>query len=210
MSSVPIGSYVLVEVNPANYVSMKDYDSSNDGDIVPNTNMNNDTIPLTITNAENDANNYYIDAIACPLLVTNPGDGGYGTLRYMIDCAEDGDTIRFAAGMAGQTITINSTMLILDKDLVFLSTLIPTVTITSTINGLFDIHNGSTAEFRDLNIISGLSPGNTGAAFDNLGNLKLHNVNVRKNAMFPSGQYLIRNKNGSSMLLSGTCTIDMN
>jgi hypothetical protein len=60
---------------PINYLSIKDYDATNDNDIVPNTNMNNDTIPLTLTNNETDANNYFIDDrkapdIVCPVNVT--------------------------------------------------------------------------------------------------------------------------------------------
>jgi hypothetical protein len=207
-SGVPVGSYVLVETNPTHYLSVKDYDSSNDGDVVPNTNMNNDTIPLTITNTEIDANNYFIDEVECNLMVINTDDDHFGSLRYNIDCAQSGDTIRFDNSLTGQTIHITSSMLSIEKNLVFVSTLSPTVTISSSILGLFDIQNGWTAEFRDIDFISGISPGNTGAAFDNQGILKLHNVSIYRNPGFPSGQYLIRNISGSTMMLSGSNMID--
>ena len=101
-------------------------------------------------------------------------------------------------------------MLELDKDIVFLSTVSPVVKISSSINGLFDVHSGAVVEFRDLYFISGLGPGNTGAAFDNLGSLKLHNCTVMRNPLYPSGQYLVRNKNGSTFIVSGNNVIDNN
>ena len=58
-------NYVIVETNPANDQSIMDIDASNDGDLVPNTNIHNDTIPVTVGNAETDANNYFIESIAC-------------------------------------------------------------------------------------------------------------------------------------------------
>lgn len=42
---IPAGSYVIIELQPADYTSVKDIDVSNDGDAVPNTNIVNDTIP---------------------------------------------------------------------------------------------------------------------------------------------------------------------
>ncbi|HJW28163.1 MAG TPA: SdrD B-like domain-containing protein, partial [Saprospiraceae bacterium] len=75
LSNVPVGNYVLVEINPLNFISVKDYDLTNDADLVPNTNMNNDTIPVTLNNNETDAENYFIDdrlppSITCPANVT--------------------------------------------------------------------------------------------------------------------------------------------
>jgi hypothetical protein len=205
-SAIPVGSYVLVESNPLNYISVKDYDASNDFDLVPNTNTNNDTIPLTLTNNETDANNYFIDIIACPLMVTNTNNAGYGSLRYNVDCAEPGDTILFESSLAGQTIMITSDEIELDKNLVFISTLTPRVTIASSIMGLFQIDNTITIEFRDLNIMGGNGSGSVGAAFENHGILKLHNVMVDRNPSFPLVQYLLRNESGSSIFLSGSCS----
>lgn len=44
------------------------------------------------------------------LLVTDPGDAGPGTLRETLDAAADGDEIRFHPDLAGQTITLESTL----------------------------------------------------------------------------------------------------
>jgi hypothetical protein len=150
-NSIPVGNYVVVEINPVNYMSVMDYDASNDNDVVANTNTTNDTIPVTLTNNEIDANNYFIDQVSCPKLVTTTADGGYGSLRYNIDCAQPGDTIRFGPGLTGSTITLTSVDIELDKNLVFISTLSPTVTISSSVTGLFVVLNNVTAEFRDMN-----------------------------------------------------------
>jgi hypothetical protein len=83
------------------------------------------------------------------------------------------------------------------------------LTIASETIGLFSIHAGTVAEFRGMDIISGLSPENMGAAFLNLGVLKLDLVSVFRNINLQSGQYLIRNESGSEMYISGNCFIEM-
>jgi hypothetical protein len=104
---------------------------------------------------------------------------------------------------------VNSAIIAINKNLVILSTLTPSVTISSTITGLFEIEAGSTVEFRELDIISGLSPGNTGAAFENYGILKLFNVNVFRNPFFATGQYLVFNHPNSQIVFNGTCNLQM-
>jgi hypothetical protein len=206
-TSVAIGSYVLVEANPAGYFSVKDYDPTNDGDLVPNTNMNNDTIPLTMTNGESDANNYFLDALLCPLIVATTSDTGYASLRYVINCANPNDTIRFNASLSGSTILLTSQHIDLTKNLVILSTLSPRLTISSSTIGLFKVLANVTVEFKGLNLTSGNVTGQEGAAFDNFGQLKLNNINVNKNTSFPAVERLIRNQIGSSLFLSGTCKL---
>ena len=68
---VPIGNYVLAETQPIQYVSIKDYDFIIDLDSVPNTDVHNDTIPVTILNGELDDGNYFAEVesfleIFCP------------------------------------------------------------------------------------------------------------------------------------------------
>ncbi len=209
-TDVPVGNYVITEVQPPDYISIKDFDPTNDGDIVPNINTHNDTIPLTITNAENDAQNFFIDGPACGLVVTNTSDDGIGSLRHSMACAQPGDTITFHNNLAGNTILITSSILLIDKNLVFMSTLTPRISINSEIDGLFEISPGVQVEFIDLNIISGLSPGLTGAAFENQGHLILHDTNVKRNPSFPSGEYLIRNNTDSQFEIKGSCQLEMN
>lgn len=205
--SVPVGHYVITETQPAGYVSVIDIDISNDGDFVPNSNTMNDTIPVTITNGEIDEDNLFIDADSCGLIVTNANDSGTGSLRQAIECASSGDTILFHASLAGATININSSRILLDKELVFYSTLSPKVQIASQISGLFDISSVAEVEFRFLNIKSGLS-GNLGAAFRNDGGLTLHDVRVMRNPLLPAGEYLIHNGTSSECILAGECFLE--
>ena len=53
--------------------------------------------------------------LADTLTVTNTNDSGAGSLRQAIANAVDGDTITFAPSLAGQTITLASSLPIIDK-----------------------------------------------------------------------------------------------
>ncbi len=147
----------------------------------------------------------------CNLMVTNDSDAGTGSLRDAINCALSGDTITFHSSLANTTILITSTKLLLSKNLYIRSSIIPRVKIKSTVPGLFDISANKSIEFKDLDIISGTTTaGNDGAAFNNLGTVKLIGVKVYRNSLLPSGQFLIRNKPGSQFTLSGSCFIQYN
>jgi Ig-like domain CHU_C associated/SdrD B-like domain len=207
-SNVQTGNYVVVESQPIDYISIKDFDQSNDGDEVPNTNMTNDTIPVTITNAETDANNYFIEAPTCGLTVTNLNDSGPGTFRSALDCAQNGDTICFHPSLSGLSILINSAMLEINKEIVIFSLLTPRVTIASQITGLFDIQQDANVEFTGVNFVSGVPLSTSGAAFINEGMLKLQDVMILRNPIFASGEYLIQNQNNGEILFSGNCFLD--
>jgi hypothetical protein len=206
---IPVGNYVLVETQPEDYNSVIDIDQSNDGDVVPNTDTQNDTLPVTLANGEVDAQNFFIDVSACSLLVTNTNDFGSGSLRDAINCAVSGDTVKFSAALNGMTIHINSGRLLIDKNIFIHSSLSPRIIIASDIDGLFDIASGSTVECKLLDIISGYA-GNVGAAFNNLGTLKLQDVSILRNPLLPPGEYLIRNGPSSQLFLTGNCFLEMN
>jgi hypothetical protein len=142
------------------------------------------------------------------LVVTNTNDSGTGSLRDAIALANPQDTIVFASSLAGLTISITSTKLAVGKSIFIRSYLSPRIKINSTIPGLFDIGTGYAVEFKNLDITSGLqTTNNDGAAFNNLGALKLVGVNIFKNPNLPAGQYLIRNKPSSSLILVGNSVI---
>lgn len=149
-----------------------------------------------------------IDCGACNLLVTSTADSGAGTLRDALACATTGDTITFGSSMAGATIAISTTRLVINKNLYIRSNLNPRVKINSSIAGLFEIAPSKTVEFKDIEITSGITmPNNEGAAFKNSGILKLISCKVYRNANLPVGQYLIKNLTGSQIVLSGNCFI---
>ena len=138
---------------------------------------------------------------------TNSNDSGIGSLRHALACATDGDTITFHPTMAGNAIVITSSVVLIDKEVVFYSNLMPKVEIHSVITGLFNIDPMAIAEFSGIDIVSGLSPGSTGAAFENFGVLMLKDVRVTRNPLFMSGEYLIRNHPDSELTFDGTCQI---
>jgi hypothetical protein len=146
----------------------------------------------------------------CSLLVTNLLDGGEGSLRAAVACAESGDTVVFDPSLANLTISITSTKILINKNLYVRSNVNPRIKISSSVSGLFEIAAGKTVEFKDLDITSGTSDANnSGAAFNNSGFLKLIGVKVFKNTALPAGQYLVRNKPTSTFTLFGNCFIEL-
>ncbi len=209
ITPVPLGNYVIIETQPGNFVSIKDNDNSADGDVVPNTNMLNDTIPCTITINKTDADNNFIENSVCSRIVTTTQDDVPGSLRYMIGCAGAEDTIRFHPLLAGQTLTINSGRIEFDKNLFIHSTLSPQISIQSFVNGEFKILPDVNVEFKNIKITSGLS-GFSGAAFENYGHLILWDVSVFRNALLPGTEYLIFNGIPGILTVNGSTQIQTN
>lgn len=58
-----------------------------------------------------------LSAQAAVLTVTNTDDSGIGSLRDTIDVAHSGDTIQFDAALNGQTITLTTVEILIDKNL---------------------------------------------------------------------------------------------
>src|SRR5204862_3648226 len=59
----------------------------------------------------------YSRAHAATLIVTTTADSGAGSLRDTIAAANDGDTIQFDAALNGQTISLTSGELVIDKNI---------------------------------------------------------------------------------------------
>jgi protocatechuate 3,4-dioxygenase beta subunit len=208
LTNVTTGSYVIVEVHPTEYQSVKDFDASNDNDIVPNTNTLNDTIPVTITNAETDANNYFIETIACTHVVNNTNDSGPGSLRDVIDCVEPGDTVTFHSSLHGQVIHLTSGSITIDKNIFIHSSLAaPRIMIYSDVSGAFVVPAGNSVEMKNIEITSGLG-GVPGAAIENYGQLTIWDVCVFKNPLLPQGDYLIYNESPGEIIVKGACHIE--
>jgi hypothetical protein len=203
------GNYVLVEVQPNGYNSILDIDPTNDGDVVPNTNMMNDTLPLTLTNAEVDAENFFIDATPCNQYVTTTEDNVPGSLRFAIECAQDWDTIYFHTALSNQIVHITAGRIDINKNLYIYSNISPTVDVKSDISGAFKIFAGNTVEMKGINFTSGLS-GTLGAQFENYGHLILWNSQVFRNALLAPGEYLIYNHSPGDLTTKGTFQLHNN
>ena len=151
-----------------------------------------------------------IDCGTCNKVVTSNGDAGTNTLRAACQCAYSGDTITFGSNMSGATIAITSAKFSFSKTLYIRSSLPLPVKITSSIPGLFEILSNTIVEFKDMEITSGtVVPDNLGAAFRNDGTLRLINVKVFKNPNLATGQFLIRNRPGSSFSSFGNCFVEI-
>ena len=208
--NVPPGNYTIVENQPDGYDSATDIDVTEDLDNVVNQfNMNNNIIPVTIFLGETDADNYFIELQVCGNMVTNANDDGPGSLRYVIDCGEDGDTIIFHPFLQNQTIHLNSSRIEIDKDLHILSNLNPRVKIKSDISGAFLIDAGVTVEFKNIDVTGGLA-GFPGSAFENHGNLIFWDMYIYRNALLPPNNYIIFNSNTATITVKGGIQIDSN
>ncbi|MEP6646617.1 MAG: SdrD B-like domain-containing protein [Saprospiraceae bacterium] len=186
---IPVGDYILQESQPVGYMSSMDIDISDDNDVVANTNMTDDIIPVTLILGESDQDNFFTEIQTCGNMVTNTNDNGPGSLRYVLDCAENDSTIIFSPTLANQTIHLNSSRIEITKNIHILSGDSPRVKIQSDISGAFLIDAGFTAEIKNIDIISGLS-GFPGAAFENNGQLILWDMTIGRNPFLLPNNYL--------------------
>jgi hypothetical protein len=135
-------------------------------------------------------------AYAATLTVINTNDSGAGSLRQAIADAAAGDTIDFAAGLSGQTITLTTGELFVAKNLTITG---PAGGITVDGNNasrVFDISAG-TVKMSDLTVASG-NGANLGGGILNYGSLTLTNSTISGNTtaiigggIFNSGSTLI-------------------
>lgn len=127
------------------------------------------------------------------------GDEGPGTLRGVIDCATEGDTIAFAATLNGDTIILSSDRIPLQKDLIILGNgKTNTMIDASMISFAFEIGSGKSISMKSLSLIGGLDT--NGSAFQNYGQLRLEDVDILKKAGAPFNSVLILNQTTGSFL----------
>ena len=115
---------------------------------------------------------------AATLIVTSTADSGAGSLRDTLAAASDGDTIQFDATLIGQTITLTSAELVIDKN----------ITITGPGSSLLTVSRDQQAPaFRIFEIMPG------------------HTVMIE--GLTISGGYVDGTSNGGGILNSGSLTI---
>jgi hypothetical protein len=139
------------------------------------------------------------------LTVLNTNDSGPGSLRGEIAAAQNGDTIVFDPGLAGQTIQLTSGELVIDKDLDIEGP--GSNNLQMTISGehffggvgfrVFEIDGSVTVTLANLGITNGCA--NQGAGVLNAGgNLTLSRCDVHDN-------FAIGNSTGSDAMGGGVC-----
>lgn len=148
---------------------------------------------------------------SAPLVVTSTADSGPGSLRAAIAAIvgyAGSSTVAFAPSLAGQTIVLNSELL-LANDVTIDGTRAPGLTITGghaagapTANGsLFEVASGVTASLLGLTITGGNAI--NGGGIDNHGNLTLVGDTIANNTATYGGGI---NNDGSLTLIETTIT----
>ncbi len=132
----------------------------------------------------------------CP---KNIGTASDSLLRAAIACAKDGDTITLCAVIGGDTIFLDSA-LIIDKNINIISQGGVHISGAGTVRA-FDVEPGHTVVFEGFNIICGTSI--VGAGVRNQGSLRLNDMNVIADAGTPESAHLVQNKSGGSLTIEG-------
>ena len=116
------------------------------------------------------------------ITVTSVADSGKGTLRNAINNASGGDTINFAPGLIGQTITLSKNELEIDKNLTIVGPGAGSLSVSggNTVR-VFNIDSGVTASIGGLTIANGLAV--MGAGIANVRTLFLSDSVVTGNAI---------------------------
>jgi hypothetical protein len=116
MASVPPGQYVLVETQPAGYLSIQDLDETNDHDTLVYFDPNDNIIPVTVEPQEVDADNVFVEHPS-PGLITGSvfqdfdgdqvPDAGEGLAGVVISLYTDTNTdgVADANGFVNDTVT---------------------------------------------------------------------------------------------------------
>ena len=115
---------------------------------------------------------------AATLTVTTTADSGAGSLRDTIAAASDGDTIQFDAALNGQTITLTSAELVIDKNIT-INGLGPSQLAVSGSNAfrIFHVMPGHTAMIEGLTIRDG--SGNGGGVLNDHATLTMRQLQCR-------------------------------
>ena len=112
----------------------------------------------------------------CSSIVLNTNDAGYGSLRRVIDCARPGDTIQFSPAIFGQSIVLNSPI-VLDKDLVFRQTSGSLMIIRVDHNGpIFSVLSDVDIYFGYFHFSAGTT--NNGVEIENAGSILFENFEI--------------------------------
>ena len=120
------GTYVVVETQPAGYLTVTDVDSTTPGDDVANSSTTDNRIPVTITAAESDTGNDFIEEQ--PGIIT-------GSVLSDTDNDNDGDV-----GISGVTLTlVDSSGNPVDGDTVTAG--VQPITTTTAANGSYTFSN---------------------------------------------------------------------
>jgi hypothetical protein len=149
--------------------------------------------------------------------VINTSDSGPGSLRRAIADAHDGDNISFAPGLYGQTVTLTSAELVIDKNITINGPGPNTVTISGSFSypsfRVFHVMPGHTVTIQGLTITGG-SVGlgeDGGGILNDHATLTVSDCTVEFNASAESGGGICNDgSNGSAMMTIVNSTVSGN
>ena len=123
------------------------------------------------------------------LTVTNANDSGAGSLRQAIADAAAGDTIVFDPGLSGQTITLTSGQLVIDKNLTLDgSALAAQITVSgNNASRVFYVNAGVTCTLQSLTVANGSAVDVSGGGIYNAGTLNVTDSTLSGNTAYEAG-----------------------
>ena len=149
-------------------------------------------------------------------VVTNPGDSGAGSLRQALIDASDGDIIRFDPSLNGQTITLTSGELSVNKNVTISGPGPGQLSVSGNAAGrVFYISLGKTVTISGLTILDGSAPApyrQGGGIYNDHATLTLNNCTITGNSADQGSGGGIYNDAyaGSATLTIINCTISGN
>ncbi|AWV98729.1 choice-of-anchor Q domain-containing protein [Arcticibacterium luteifluviistationis] len=121
----------------------------------------------------------YINLDYNPLLVSTTNDNGCGSLRFAVENAFSGDTIRFSPTIDGDTIKLTTGHILIDKNLVIIGNDISSTIIDGQINSnIFRIKTAKSVIMEGIRIQNGIAHGESGGGIINYGNLVFRNSKI--------------------------------
>lgn len=125
-------------------------------------------------------------AHATTLTVTSTADSGVGSLRDAIAAASDGDTIQFDAALNGQTITLTSAELVIDKGITLSGPGPDMLAVSRDSNAsnfrIFHVTPGHTVIIEGVTVSGGHGDGEGGGVLNEQATLIIDNCTVQSNS----------------------------
>ena len=151
-----------------------------------------------------------VSAYATTITVTNTNDSGPGSLRQALVDSQDGDTIDFDPSLKGQTISLTSAELFINKSIT-ISGLGPNLLAVSRAQNapafrIFNLMPGRSVTIQGLTISNGLAPefGCGGGILDEGSSLSLINCTVSGNSTDGIGGGICADANATLTIDSST------
>jgi predicted outer membrane repeat protein len=151
---------------------------------------------------------------AATITVTNTNDSDAGSLRQALVDAVDGDTINFDSSLNGQTLTLTSGELLVNKSVTINGPGPNNLTVDGNhASRVFQVSGGVTATIAGLSITNGFVSSNFGAGggiYNDHAVLTLSDCTISGNSATYGGGIFNEGFSGSATLILNNCTVSGN